>query len=332
MKIHAFGLATVAALLMSQLSAPLPNNNTATSTHQIDQATFILTQSDSLLAFKIEDQDPLAIDSILVDGLELSPDQNGIYEYDMQQQLQVEVVLSSDSARSGDKTDLMRHITSRTFPVTNIGLANIAVAQSTSATRTRIRYQTFIGSPFVYAIPACLGTYINLPGVTTFAGNDRSWDADSDSYKTRFDSIISWGSNPSVNAEVSVGETRAYIGIPSFGVPSGRATASSSSMKLDATLLSPTYVSFGIKQNVANPFCLGADGIHFDLHFYVRRDGVYTLNGDYLPVPYHEVYARDNVDTSWRQIMRSGFELFPCFVPYAGNFCDVNNFEQRSAF
>jgi len=332
LKIHTFGLATVAALLISQLSAPLPNNNTATSAYTLDQATFNLAQTNSMLAFKIEDQDPLAIDSILVDGLVLTPDQNGIYEYDMKQQLQAEVVLSSDSASSTNKKDLMRHIASRTFPVTNIGLANIAVAQSTSATRTRIRYQTFIGSPWVYAIPACLGTYINLPGVTTFAGNDRSWDADSDSFKTRFDSIISWGSNPSVNAEVSVGETRAYIGIPSFGVPTGRATAPSSSMKLDAMVLSPTYVSFGIKQNVANPFCFGADGINFDLRFYVRRDGVYTLTGDYLPVPFHEVYARDNIDTSWRRIMRSGFELFPCFVPYAGNICDVNNFEQRSAF
>jgi hypothetical protein len=250
----------------------------------------------------------------------------------MQQQLGAEVVLSSDSASSLDKTNPMRHIASRTFPVMNIGLANTAIAQSTNATRTRIRYQTYIGSPWVYAIPACFGAYINVPGVTTFAGNDRSWDADSDSYKTRFDSIITWGSNPSVKAEVSVGETRAYVGIPSFEIPTGTATASSASMKLNATVLSPTYVSFGIKQNVANPFCLGADGINFDLHFYVRRDGVYTLSGNYLPVPFHEVYARDNVDPSWRQIMRSGIEFFPCFVRYVGNLCDVNTLEQRSAF
>lgn len=332
MKIHTFGLATVAALLISQLSAPVPSNSTATSTYTLDQATFSLTQTNSMLAFEIHDNDPLAIDKILIDGLALTPDQNGIYEYDMEQQLEVEVVLSSDSASSLDKSDPMRHIASRTFPVRNLGLADAAVAQSTSATRTRIRYQTFIGSPWVYAIPVCLGNYINVQGITTFAGNDRGWDADSDSYKTRFDSIISWGSNPSVKAEVSVGETRAYVGIPTFGIPSGRATASSESMKLNTTVLSPTYVSFGIKQNVPNPFCFGADGINFDLHFYVRRDGVYTLTGNYLPVPFHEVYARDNVDPSWRQIMRSGIEFFPCFIPYVGNVCDVNGLEQRSAF
>lgn len=332
MKIHTFGLATIAALLISQISAPLPNNNTTSSTYTLDQATFNLVQTNSLLTFNVGDEDPLAIDTILVDGLELDPDLNGIYEYDMQQQLEAEVVLSSDSARSKDKSDPMRHIASRTFTIQNIGLANVAVAQSTSATRTRIRYQTFIGRDFVKAELFCVGWYVNVPNVTYFNGNDRTWDANSESYKTRFDTIIAWGSNPSVSKEVSVGLTEVYLGLPPFVLPETSRRASAASMQLNTTVLSPDYVSFGIKQNVSNPFCLGADGINFDLHFYVRRDGVYTLTGNYLPVPFHEVYARDNSDPSWRQIMRSGSERFECFTPLLGNWCDVNDFNQRAAF
>jgi hypothetical protein len=332
MKIQTFGLATVAALLISQLSAPLPSNSTATSAYTLDQATFSLTQTNSMLAFEIHDKDPLAIDKILIDGLALTPDQKGIYEYDMEQQLEVEVVLSSDSASSLDKSDPMRHIASRTFPVRNLGLADAAVAQSTSATRTRIRYQTFIGRDFVQAKLLCFGFYVNVPNATYFNGNNRSWNADSDSYKTRFDSVITWGAKPAVNKEVSVGLTTVYLGLPPFVIPETSQRASAESMQLNTTVLSPDYVSFGIKQNVPNPFCFGADGINFDLHFYVRRDGVYTLTGNYLPVPFHEVYARDNVDTSWRQIMRSGFEVFECFTPIIGNLCDVNNLSQRSAF
>ena len=49
------------------------------------------------------------------------------------------------------------------------------------------------------------------------------------------------------------------------------------------------------------------------------------------PLPLHEVYARDNLDPSWRQIMRSGSENFGCFTRYLGDLCDVNNLEQRSA-
>jgi hypothetical protein len=330
-KIYAFGIVTVTALVISQLSAPLPNNNTATSNYTLDQATFTLVQNDSLLDFEIDDRDPLAIDTILVDGYELPPNQNGKYEYDMRQQLEVEVVLSSDSAQN-DSSDPMRHIASRTFPVRNIGLTNTAIAQSTDATRTRIRYQTFIGRDFVKAELICAGYYINVPKVTYFNGNNRTWDANSDSYKTRFDSIIAWGAAPSVSKEVSVGLTTVYLGFPPFVIPETSQRASADSMQLNTTVLSPDYVSFGIKQNVSNPFCFGADGINFDLHFYVRRDGVYTLSGNYLPVPFHEVYARDNLDPSWRQIMRSGFEIFECFTPILGNICDENHLSQRSAF
>lgn len=232
MKIRTFGLATVAALLISQFAAPLPSNSTVTSSYTLDQATFSLTQTNSILAFEIDDKDSLAIDRILIDGFELTSDENGVYEYEMGQRLEVEVVLSSDSASSLDKSDPMRHIASRTFPVKNLASADTAIAQSTNATRTRIRYQTFIGRDFVEANLICLGFY----------------------------------------------------------------------------------------------------GINFDLHFYVRRDGVYTLTGNYLPVPFHEVYARDNSDPSWRQITRSGFEFFECFTPIIGNLCDVNNLSQRSAF
>ncbi len=331
MNIRTFGIATVAALLISQLTEPLPNNTSATSNYRLDQATFTLVQTNSLLAFEIEDRDPLAVDSILVDGRELTPDQNGIYVYNMQQQLEAEVVISSDSAHS-DASNPMRHIASRTFPVRNIGLTNTAVAQSTDATRTRIRYQTFIGREFVKAEIICGGFYINVPKITYFNGNNRTWDANSDSYKTRFDTVISWGASPSVVKEVSVGLTTVYLGFPPFVVPETSQRASTDSMQLSATVLSPDYVSFGIKQNVSNPFCFGADGINFDLHFYVRRDGIYTLSGNYLPVPFHEVYARDNLDPSWRQIIRSGFEVFECFTPILGNICDVNNLSQRSAF
>lgn len=330
MKVHTFGLATVAALLISQLSAPLPSNSTATSTYTLDQATFSLTQTNSMLAFEIHDTDPLAIDKILIDGLALTPDQNGIYEYDMEQQLEVEVVLASDSASSLDKSDPMRHIASRTFPVRNLGLADAAVAQSISATRTRIRYQTFIGAPLAYAMPGCEGDYPNL-GFTFFNGNNRSWDADSASYKTRFDTIIAWGANPSVAKEVSVGATIAYIHVPPFMIPVSTETASSQSMKLTTSVVAPTYVSYKISQRVVNPFCSNADGIRFSLNFYVRRDGVYTMTGHYLPVPHHEIYARDNVDPSWRQLLREGSDNFACLLPILSESCEIV-VDQRAAF
>ena len=331
MKIYTFGLATVAAILMSQFSAPLPNNQTATNSYTVNQATFTLNQRGSMLNFEIRDNDPLAIDKIYVDGNDLGTDQSGNYTFDMGQQLQTEVVLSSDTKNGSDASDPMRHLASRSFSVQNIGLSNIAIAQSTSATRTRIRYQTFIESPEVSAPLLCVGNYVNVPGVTHFNGNNRSWDANSNSYKTRFDTIISWGSNSAVASEVSVGPTIAYIGVPPFLAPISTETASSESMKLTVLSLSPTYVTYRINQKVVNPFCAGADGIRFGFNFYVRSDGVYTMAGNYLPVPFHEVYARDNLDISWRQMFREGSENFSCFLPVYSSTCDINT-SQRAAF
>ena len=86
LKIHTFGIATVAALLISQLSAPLPPNNTATSSYKLDQATFTLNQAGSNLTFEIGDGDPLAIDRILVNGTELKSDAQGNYLVNNQEQ------------------------------------------------------------------------------------------------------------------------------------------------------------------------------------------------------------------------------------------------------
>ena len=331
MKIHTFGIATVIALLISQLSAPLPDNETAQSTYSLDQATFSLTQTGSSLAFKIEDNDPLAKDRIVVDGQELLRDEAGLYKFEMGQRPKVEVSISSDSARSNNSSDPIRHITSRTFPLRNLGLSEAAFAQSPWSTRTRIRYQTFIELPFVFALPGCSGNYINIPLATYFNGNSRSWDANSDAYKTRFDTIISWGTDPAVTKEVSVGPTIAYGGIPSALFSLASETASSQSMTLTTSVLSPTYVSYRINQRVVNPFCSNADGIRFGLNFFVRQDGVYTMDGNYLPVPHHEAYARDNVDTSWRQILREGSDNFACLLPVISSECDIN-IKQRSAF
>jgi hypothetical protein len=322
------GIALLLSLIPLQASVPRMSENT----YVLDSAKFVVIQSGSQVSVRLEDRDPEAVDTVMVDGLDIHPDSKGEYSFDMGQAIESELILSNVSAHSADPNDMLRHIASRSFTLRNLGTADAAIAQSLSATKTRIRYQTFIGSSYVSAPEACFGAYINIPGITFFNGNNRTWDADSDSYKTRFDSIITWGTNPSVKPEVSVGETIAYMGFPPLVVPTFRTTASSASMKLNATVLSPDYVSFGIKQNVPNPLCIGADGINFDLHFYVRRDGVYTVTGNYLRVPYHEVYARDNVDTSWRQIYRDGTLFFECFTPFVGNICDVNDLNQRAAF
>lgn len=332
MKIHTFGIATVAALLISQLSAPIPGVRTSTSSYLLDQATFTLVQTNSVLSFQIEDRDPLAVDLILVNGEELSSDELGYYSYDMKQQLEVEVVLSSDSPSSADNEERMRHIASKSFHVVNLDLGESAVAQSTSATRTRIRYQTFIAAPKVEAFPLVC-TYPFGALSSYFYGNNRSWDPDSNAFKTRFDTIISWGTLPSVKKETFVGASVRHTS-QAFEPKERDDTlwASDESMVLGQITAYSDYISYRIRQNVPNPFCSVAEGIQFDFMFYVKRNGSYTFFGDYLPVPYHEVYARDNLNADWRTLALRKGEDFNCFSPWKSAECTVNDITKQGTF
>lgn len=82
-----------------------------------------------------------------------------------------------------------------------------AFAATALPTRTRFRYQTFI--PYQRApapAPAC-----SLPStplvlvLAKFLGDDRSWDPDSESYKTRTDVVVDWAAGGTISPEFSVG-------------------------------------------------------------------------------------------------------------------------------
>lgn len=325
MKAYSFGLATAATLFLSQISGPGISSATATSIYLLDQATFTINQSGRKLTFEIVDSSPTAIDRIEIHGKELVKDESERYSYDMGQEPLTQVLLTSELPSISETSQPLSQVTSKLISVRNLGLSDIATAQSLSATKTRIRYQTFIENALVEVpIVGCsAGTEEAQRVINFFAGNSRTWNADSNSYKTRFDSLISWNSPHSVEPQVAVGTTAAYQYFQGQIVYAELRTAPSTSMILTPGDVSENYVSFRIQQNVANPFCEYAGGIYFDFHLYVKRDGTFTLKGKYKPVPHHEVYVRDNLDTSWRTILREGSERFECFIPVYTNVCPV---------
>lgn len=198
-----------------------------------------------------------------------------------------------------------------------------AFAASPLPTRTRLRYQTFIpeydtDAPPLVCAPISTGDYILI---TNFLGDNRSWNPDSESFKTRSDVVIDWGAGGSITPEFSVGETSLVLEyIFPFGVGNTtvvqKRTAADDSMKLERKVMSSSYVSFKISSDVSNPFCFGplVNGIFYEFAFSVYRDGVYTIKGSMIKVPSHEFYTRNNVDPSWRTLFRFTNQGFQCLT------------------
>ena len=315
LNIRTYSLTLVFGLAITALPS-IPNETTLESTYSVDQATFSIFQSGSNVTISVEDSDSKATDSVAINGVKINPDQNESFSASLGSEYAADVTLSSESESTISKNPQFRHFESKTISLTNLNLPDAAVAQSMLATKTRIRYQTFIGAPIVYAPP--LGCTTLTGALTTFFyGNDRSWNPDSEYFKTRFDSIISWGANPDVTDDIAVATTQ-RVTVPilsSDKIIYDFAIASGESMQLRKYILTSDYVTFQISQNVANPFCPAAEGIQFRFSFFVKRNGNYTMSGEFMQIPNHEVYVRDNINYNWRAIAQNPGDFFWCFLP-----------------
>jgi hypothetical protein len=209
-----------------------------------------------------------------------------------------------------------------------------AYASTALPSRTRFRYQTFIPEAEVDSPPIVCGPISDEFGnpLSSFLGDNRSWNPDSESYKTRSDVVVDWDGGGSITPYFSVGESTQIL---RFIYPLSflnstivlKDTASSSSMKLVKGAASSDYVSFHIYSDVVNPFCnkFVTRGIFYDFAFYVHRTGEFVVKGTFRQVPNHELYTRNNVATSWRTIFQRSNQGFNCLATIFGD-CQLYKF------
>lgn len=182
---------------------------------------------------------------------------------------------------------------------------------SASATSTTVRYQTFINSTYVSA-PLTGCSYVQGGGYY-FNGNGRSYSATSASYKTRADANIIWASK-SISLSKSVGATNVYKLTSGTYKLVDTATASASGITLTISSISTTQAKFNMRHDVGNPFCSG-NGIYYDLNLTVNRSGSYSVTGERLRVPHHEMYIKDSDTTTWKTILNEPIQSFDCLIP-----------------
>ncbi len=179
-----------------------------------------------------------------------------------------------------------------------------AVATTVSPTSTRLRYQTFIREK--YLEQNMLSQCIPWPIKAAFGGDNRGFDPDSESYRTRFDVRIDW-------LTAAVQDYR-YVGSSSYYTWDDKIVGlekwkwektifqNTDGIQLSQISISTSLAHFRMQHNVADPFCLIVAPIYYDLDVYVARSGKYTISGVRNTVPDHEVYVRTNVNPDWTVI------------------------------
>ena len=264
--------------------------------------TLMVITSTPLYTFSLES--PLQLDSELVTSGKIEARDIGAY-------VNLNVVSSQAPLASNDSMS--------------------AFAATSLPSRTRFRYQTFISEYDTMAPPiACApASTSDFAIVANFLGDNRSWNPDSDSFKTRSDVVVDWGAGGTITPDFTVGESTLVIDYYYSFLPPIRTvtkkTASSSGLKLVKLVMNSNYVSFRISSDVTNPFCLDwtTKGISYNFLFNVFREGTYVVEGTMLRVPNHELYSRNNINPSWRTLFQVPNQGFQCLFEYSWG-CDLD--------
>lgn len=183
---------------------------------------------------------------------------------------------------------------------------------------TVMRYQTFIPESSVPA-PA-LGVCSEIDAEYRFLGDSRSFSATSSSFRTRFDVRVNWVNNSAISPTRTVGittrERRSSATSPwQFD---GTMMGSNDTMSLTIlTAATSNHAHFRIRQDVKNPYCWNflTNGIFADFEVSIWRAGSYSFEGTFLKAPSHEMYLKDQDNTSWEVLMQSPTLSMNCLIP-----------------
>lgn len=186
-----------------------------------------------------------------------------------------------------------------------------AVAE-VSPSATTLKYMTFIRDEIVWS-PMNFGC--PLPLWSYFLGDNRSFDATSDKFRTRVFVRVDWLNGGHVTHSVTAGTSVAYL-VP--GVLALVSSADVSNIKVFELAASETQSKFRISHRAADPLCLTANlfdySVAYEYDVTVQKSGGYGLVGYAKRVPNHEAYIRDSNSPAWKTVLRRESASFDCLT------------------
>lgn len=132
-----------------------------------------------------------------------------------------------------------------------------------------------------------------------FKGDARSFDADSDRYRTRVDAVLDYAKDGSpLTFKKDVGQTVAYNYLKKVR---GTDVASSEGIVLKRADHSEGESGFYLTHAVGNPL-VTAPEINYEVNAVFRRDGAIDMTGFHDQAPHHEIYIRRGDGDAWMPV------------------------------
>lgn len=182
-------------------------------------------------------------------------------------------------------------------------------AAKSSTKQWTLRYTTFLAAYWVEN-PNRLSKY------RWFTGDNRGYDANASSYRTRADvNICFCPAGKSVGLNRYVGKTHGYDKNKKF-LKSGR--ASSSGIDIKNLKLGSSKITFKLIHSVGNPLVTA-----LDIDYYVNAEfysnGNYKLSGEHDQAPHHEVYLKGSNSSSYQKMHRAPSKGLTWLAPPMAN-------------
>ncbi|HJF32533.1 MAG TPA: DUF3238 domain-containing protein [Sporosarcina psychrophila] len=158
--------------------------------------------------------------------------------------------------------------------------------------RWQFRYATFLKDDWVKNLNP-------LSRNRFFKGDDRGFDPNGESYRTRVDVELAYDLERSPMTFIKdVGASIAYSSSKRFRK---QATASPDGITLKRTNHGESESGFHLTHTVGNPLT-PAPAIDYEVRAVMRRDGPFDLTGYHDQSPHHEVYLMRGVGNDWQPI------------------------------
>lgn len=179
----------------------------------------------------------------------------------------------------------------------------------------RMRYQTFIRADLVPRL-GTVGQFFN--------GNDRGFDPNSDSYKSRVTVDKSFGPGADVTSSKDIGETILYVTRDGELVEAERATGTDEGIDVFVNAQDESSAFYTILHEAPLPFTvLGTEppAISYEVSFLLRFGGSNIL-GTHDLTPDHEIWGGplpgEYIQLYTREIVSDGPAGFRCLAPLPG--------------
>jgi hypothetical protein len=135
-----------------------------------------------------------------------------------------------------------------------------------------------------------------------FKGDDRGFDVDGESYRSRVDVELDYGLKGSpLTVTKDVGQSVAYNYLKTLR---DTETASSEGIEFERSDHGMDEAGFLLNHSVGNPLTTAPE-IDYHVHAVLRRDGTFDMTGYHDQAPHHEIYLQRGESAEWIRIYQA---------------------------